>query len=97
MSATATQAPSGEAMAVRPGDTAAAGQHDGWLQDYASSRDPLLREQIIRAYIGLADRLADRYRHSRGTPPEDLRQTARAGLIAAIDRYDPDYAKPFLA
>lgn len=45
----------------------------------------------------MADRLADRYRHSRGTTPEDLRQTARAGLIAAIDRHDPDYANPFVA
>ena len=36
-----------------------------------------LREQIILAYLGLADRLADRYRHSRGTTAEDLRQTAR--------------------
>jgi RNA polymerase sigma factor (sigma-70 family) len=84
-------------MAVRPGDMAAASQVDGWLLDYASSRDPLLRERIILAYLGLADRLADRYRTSRGTTPEDLRQTARAGLIAAIDRYDPDYANPFVA
>jgi RNA polymerase sigma-B factor len=41
--------------------------------------------------------MADRYRHSRGTTPEDLRQTARAGLIAAIDHHDPDYANPFVA
>src|SRR5829696_2047171 len=96
MTATATQAPIGEVMAVRPGDTAAS-QVDGWLQDYAASRDPLLRERIILAYLGLADRLADRYRTSRGTTPEDLRQTARAGLIAAIDRYDPNYGSPFVA
>src|SRR5829696_228172 len=94
MTATATQPPIGEVMAVRPGDTAAASQVDGWLQAYASNRDPVLREQIILAYLGLADRLADRYRHSRGTTPEDLRQTARAGLIAAIDRYDPTTATP---
>jgi RNA polymerase sigma-B factor len=47
--------------------------------------------------LGLADRLAGRYRHSRGSTPEDLVQTARAGLIAAIDRYDPDYGMPFVA
>ena len=56
----------------------------------------VLREQIILAYLGLADRLASRYRHSRGTTPEDLIQTARAGLIAAIDRYDPGYGSPFV-
>jgi RNA polymerase sigma-B factor len=96
MSATATQVPIGEVMTVRPGDTAATAEVDGWLCDYAGSRDPALRERIILAYLGLADRLADRYRHSRGTTPEDLRQTARASLIAAVDRYDPDYGKPFV-
>src|SRR5215207_2980550 len=96
MTATATQPPIGEVMAVRPGDTAAASQVDGWLQAYASNRDPVLREQIILAYLGLADRVAGRYRHSRGTTPEDLRQTARAGLIAAVDRYDPSYGNPFV-
>jgi RNA polymerase sigma-B factor len=75
--------------AVRPGDPAATAEVDGWLWDYASSRDPELRERIILAYLGLADRLAARYRSSRGTSPEDLTQTARAALIAAIDRYDP--------
>jgi RNA polymerase sigma-B factor len=69
---------------------------DGWLQEYAVGRDPHLRQQIILAYLGLADRLANRYRTSRGTTPEDLRQTARTGLIAAIDRYDPDYGTPFV-
>ena len=32
----------------------------------------------------------------RPTPAEELRQTARAGLIAAIDRYDPNYGNPFV-
>jgi RNA polymerase sigma-B factor len=82
---------------VRPGDQNAATQVDRWLRDYATSRDPQLRERIILAYLGLADRLANRYRHSHGTTSEDLRQTARAGLIAAVDRYDPDYGSPFIA
>jgi RNA polymerase sigma-B factor len=93
MSATAAQVPIGEVMAVRPGDPAAASEVDGWLNDYATNRDPNLRERIILAHMGLADR----YRHSRGTTPEDLRQTVRAGLIAAIDRYDPNYGDSFVA
>jgi len=97
MSATAIQAPIGAVTAVRPGDRIAAGEVDSWLCDYATSRDPVLRERIILSYLGLADRLAYRYHTSRGTTPEDLRQTARAGLIAAIDRYDPDYGNPFVA
>jgi RNA polymerase sigma-B factor len=39
----------------------------------------------------VADRLARRFRDSRGTSAEDLVQTARAGVIDAIDRYDPGY------
>ena len=35
-----------------------------WLLEYAVSRDPVLRERIILAYLGLADRLTARYRHS---------------------------------
>ena len=69
---------------------------EGWVEGYALSRDPQLREKIILAYLGLADRLAGRYRSSRGTTPEDLVQAARAGLIAAVDRYDPDYGNPFV-
>jgi RNA polymerase sigma-B factor len=81
---------------VHPGDHDAATPVERWLHDYATTRDPQLREQIILAYLGLADRLASRYRHSHGTTPEDLIQTARAGLIAAVDRYDPGYSSPFV-
>ena len=85
-----------ELVDVRPGNRSAATEADAWLREYAASRDPGLREQIILAYLGLADRLAARYRHSRGTTPEDLAQTARAGLIAAIDRYDPAKGPAFM-
>ena len=71
---------------VRRGDQAATTEVEGWLKEYAVSRDPVLRKRIILAYLGLADRLANRCRHSRDTSLEDLTQTARAGLIAAIDR-----------
>ena len=96
MSTTIFELPSHAVLDVRPGDQAAAAQVDAWLQDYATSRDPRLRERIILAYLGLADRVASRYRHSSGTTPEDLRQTARAGLIAAVDRFNPDYGNPFV-
>jgi RNA polymerase sigma-B factor len=96
VSTTIFELPSHAVLDVRPGDQAAAAQVDAWLQDYATSRDPHLRERIILAYLGLADRVASRYRHSSGTTPEDLRQTARAGLIAAVDRYNPDYGNPFV-
>jgi RNA polymerase sigma-B factor len=96
VSSTFPQLPYAAGVDVRPGDHDAATATEAWLQVYATSRDPVLRERITLAYLGLADRLAGRYRHSRGTTPEDLIQTARAGLIAAIDRYDPDYGTRFV-
>jgi RNA polymerase sigma-B factor len=93
---TILQRPDHAVMDVRAGDRAAATQVDAWLRDYAISRDPELRERVILAYLGLADRLAGRYRSSRGTTLEDLRQSARMGLIAAVDRYDPKYGNPFV-
>jgi RNA polymerase sigma-B factor len=96
VSTTIPQLPNYAVLDVRPGDQAAATLVDAWLQAYAISRDAVLRERIILAYLGLADRVAGRYRSSRGTTPEDLRQSARAGLIAAVDRYDPTYGNPFV-
>jgi RNA polymerase sigma-B factor len=96
VSTTISQLPDHAVVDVRPGDQTAATEVEAWLRDYATSRDPLLRDRIILAYLGLADRVAGRYRHSRGTTPEDLVQSARAGLIAAVDRYDPTYGNPFV-
>ena len=81
---------------VLPGDELAVNRVQAWFREYADTRDPDIREQIIVSYLGLADRLAERYRGSRGASPEDLRQTARVGLVAAVDRYDPDYGNPFV-
>ncbi len=86
----------GEVVEVRPNDQAAVERVEQWFRDYARSRDPLLRERIILAYLGLADRLAERYRGSRGVTLEDLRQIARVGLVAAVDRYNPDNGNPFV-
>jgi RNA polymerase sigma-B factor len=81
---------------VLPGDERAVSRVEDWFRRYADTRDPAVRERIIVAYLGLADRLADRYRSSLGVTPEDLRQTARMGLVAAVDRYDPGYGNPFV-
>ena len=40
--------------------------------------------------------LAERYRGNKGMPLEDLRQTARLGLIKAVDRYESDRSNPFV-
>jgi RNA polymerase sigma-B factor len=85
-----------EVTDVLPGDSEGVELVEEWFRRYAETSDPELRERIIIAYLGLADRLADRYRTSRGTSPDDLRQTARVGLVAAVDRYDPCRGNPFV-
>jgi RNA polymerase sigma-B factor len=82
---------------VRPGDTDAVDQVEEWFHNYDFSHDPAVRERIILAYLGLADRLAARFRSSRGVSNEDLVQTARVALIRAVDRYDPGRPSPFIA
>jgi RNA polymerase sigma-B factor len=85
-----------ERLEVRPDDDAAVERVERWFRDFAASRDPALRERIILAYLGLADRLAERYRSNRVIPVEDLRQVARLGLVKAVDRYQPERANPFI-
>jgi RNA polymerase sigma-B factor len=55
----------------------------------------LLQDQVVRDHLWLADSLARRYRRGR-EDPEDLQQVARAGLVQAVRRYDPDQG-PFTA
>jgi len=85
-----------DALEVRPEDEVAVQRVEQWFRDYAQNRDPVLRERIILAYLGLADRLAERYRSNRAVPLEDLRQVARLGLVKAVDRYQPERANPFI-
>src|SRR6266542_1452287 len=56
-----------------------------WLESYAGERDPRLRERIILAHLGLADRLAMRYRDRPSTTPDDLRQIAT--ILGQLKRY----------
>ncbi|MEU7712895.1 SigB/SigF/SigG family RNA polymerase sigma factor [Micromonospora chalcea] len=46
-----------------------------------------LRNQVIEAWLPLANHLAARY-SGRGEPAGDLAQTAALGLIKAVDRFD---------
>jgi RNA polymerase sigma-B factor len=83
-------------LEVRPDDEEAVQLVESWFRAYHEHQDPAVRERIIMAYLGLADRLAERYRGNKGMPLEDLRQTARLGLVKAVDRYEPDRANPFV-
>ncbi len=68
-----------------------------WVE--LSVRDPdrdALRCKVIEAFLPLAARQARRYAR-RGEPTEDLIQVATIGLIAAIDRYEPELGSNFYA
>jgi RNA polymerase sigma-B factor len=88
--------PSHQVIEVRPDDDAAVEVVEQWFHTYVRTGDPVVRERIIIAYLGLADRLAERFRGNKTMPLEDLRQTARLGLVKAVDRYEPDRANPFV-
>lgn len=55
-----------------------------------------LREHVVRRCLPLAEHIARRY-DGRGESRDDLVQTARVGLLNAIDRFDPASGNDFLA
>ncbi len=73
-------------MADAPGSPATSA--DPWVE-FARTRDPALRDQLVSDNIGLARRLAHRFAH-RGQPYDDLVQVASIALIKAVDRFDPE-------
>jgi RNA polymerase sigma-B factor len=62
--------------------------------EFAESRDPGLRGELIEAHLGLAEYLARRF-SNRGEPLDDLVQVASVGLVKAVDRFDPERAVEF--
>jgi RNA polymerase sigma-B factor len=50
----------------------------------------------VRRHLGLARRLAARYRNPR-EPFDDLVQVASLGLVKAVERFDPERGHPFIA
>ncbi|GHD95273.1 RNA polymerase sigma factor SigF [Streptomyces naganishii] len=73
-------------------DTADAFRRLGTLTD--GPRRDALRDEIVEAWLPMAERLAGRFR-SRGESYEDLRQVAALGLVKAVDRYDPERGNAF--
>ncbi|MCX4885005.1 MULTISPECIES: RNA polymerase sigma factor SigF [unclassified Streptomyces] len=60
----------------------------------AGQQRDTLREQVVAAWLPMADRLAGRFRN-RGESLDDLRQVAALGLVKAVDRYDPALGNAF--
>jgi RNA polymerase sigma-B factor len=66
------------------------------LRRYAKTRDPQLKEELVRRFLPLARSLALRY---RSTPEqlEDLIQVANLGLVKALDGFDLERGESFNA
>lgn len=71
---------------------------DRWLreslEEYSSSHDVGLRDEIAESTSWLATRGARRFSDC-GEPFDDLVQVARIGLLNAIERFDPTQGVPF--
>jgi RNA polymerase sigma-B factor len=66
------------------------------LRRYAQSHDPVLREELCRRLLPLAQSLALRYRDA-SEQLDDLMQVASLGLVKALDGFDPTRGVPFPA
>ena len=64
------------------------------FEEFAASRDPALRNELVTAHLGLAEYLARRF-DNRGEPVDDLVQVASVGLVKAVDRFDPERGLEF--
>lgn len=65
-----------------------AAEADRIFREFFVSRDPVLRERLVNAHLGLAASLTARFA-SRQENQDDLHQAALLGLLHAIDRFDP--------
>ena len=63
---------------------------------YALTRDRRLRDELLAHYDAFAVRIARTF-STRREDREDLVQVARVGLIHAVDRFDPNLERPFMA
>jgi RNA polymerase sigma-B factor len=63
---------------------------------FTRTRDPAIREELVNRNLGLAKRLARRYRGASESF-DDLLQVASLALVNAVDRYDPARGIPFSA
>ena len=66
------------------------------LEQYAHTRDPALREQIVEANLYIAQIVARRF-SGRGVAYDDLYQVASLALFKAVDRYEPDKGVKFVS
>jgi RNA polymerase sigma-B factor len=69
---------------------------DALLRRFAQTRDPRLKEELVKRFLPLARSLALRYRGA-SEQLEDLIQVASLGLVKALDGFDPKRGRSFIA
>src|SRR5262249_9420042 len=79
----------------RPRPTPGSAAVQSLLRQYAATRDPRLRDELVALHDRMVRYLAGRFGLGAGTTPEDLVQVGYIGLLSAIDRYDPDKGVSF--
>src|SRR5919197_556520 len=68
----------------------------GLLLRFTRTRDPALKEELVKRFLPLARSLALRYRGA-SEQLEDLIQVASLGLVKALDGFDPERGRSFIA
>jgi RNA polymerase sigma-B factor len=66
------------------------------LAYYARTRDPEARDRLVCLHERMVRYLAGRFGTSASTSTDDLVQVGYIGLLAAIDRFDPDKGVSFV-
>jgi len=64
------------------------------FSEFARTRDPKIRSELVEAHLGLARHLAGRFAQ-RGESYDDLVQVASIALLHAVDRFDPTMGVAF--
>ena len=65
-----------------------------WFAQYAKTKDPKLRDELVVTHLNLVRYLAVRFAN-RGESIDDLIQVGTVGLIKAIDRFDTERGVEF--
>src|SRR5205823_5854691 len=60
------------------------------LREYARTRDVALRNRLVKMHERLVRYLAGRFPPGNGAATEDLVQVGFIGVIAALERFEPD-------
>lgn len=72
------------------------GAQDALVARYIHSRDPDLRDEVVRTYLPAARSVARKFA-GRGVDEDDLFQVASLAMVKALDRFDPEKGVKFVS